>query len=369
MDRSLDEIIAERPSSTRGPARNRPPRRNNAPRDGVKKTGSRLAPPPPKPSGIGKQHLDDFQLTSPLLIEQQPFRTERANLDLDWVHDKFEDDRNTPSYRGSRARRLDRFSPEPEQPQTGAKLRVSNLHYDLTEDDLEDLFTRVGPINALSLRYDRAGRSEGVAFVTYKRLVDAQTAIREFDGANAKGQPITLTMMPSTSGSGRPAGRNPFDFAEKPKGSLFDRTEKPHTRDSRSLSPEASEKVDDTSGRVGGRGRRSDVSKPAPEHIDRYVPGQQTSRRRGDGGRGRGRRTGEVRDTQERNGSAAGPGRRAGNRRPQKTQEELDQEMEDYWGSTAAANGSGNGAAAPAASSFSAAPAPTALHDDIDMIE
>ncbi|EEQ88821.1 RNA binding domain-containing protein [Blastomyces dermatitidis ER-3] len=350
MDRSLDEIIAERPPSNRGQARNRP-RRSNAPRNGVKKVLLLFLS---HPSRIVK-------------ADKLPACSSSSQAIGDWVHDKFEDDRNTPSYRGSRARRLDRYSPEPEQPQTGAKLRVTNLHYDLTEDDLEDLFTRIGPINALSLRYDRAGRSEGVAFVTYKRLVDAQTAIREFDGANAKGQPITLTMMSSTSG--RPAGRNPFDFAEKPKGSLFDRTEKPHTRDSRSLSPEASENVDDTSGRVGGRGRRSDVSKPAPEHIDRYVPGQRSPRRRGDGGRGRGRRLGEVKDRQERNGSAAGSGRRAGNRRAKKTQEELDQEMEDYWGNTTAANGNGNGAAAPAATSFSAAPASTALHDDIDMIE
>ncbi|KKZ67951.1 hypothetical protein EMCG_06383 [[Emmonsia] crescens] len=382
MDRSLDEIIAERPkSSNRGRARTRP-RRGNAPRDGVKKPYrkgkprlglGRLSACPSSSQAIGywQQHLDDLQLTSHLLLEQQPFRAERANLDLDWVHDKFEDDRDTrPSYRGSRAPRLDRYSPEPEQPQTGAKIRVSNLHYDLTEEDLEDLFTRIGPINTLSLRYDRAGRSEGVAFVTYKRLVDAQTAIREFDGANAKGQPITLTLM--SSAPVRTTGRNPFDFVEKPKGSLFDRTEKPSTRGSRSLSPEASENVDTTTSRVGGRLRRSDVSKPAPDHIDRYVPGHGSPRRRGDGGgRGRGRRPGDVRNGQERNDSAAGSGRQAGNRRPKKTQEELDQEMEDYWGTTAAEpnnpNGNGNGTNVDVASS--AAPASTALDDDIDMIE
>ncbi|KAK2801984.1 hypothetical protein FQN50_007542 [Emmonsiellopsis sp. PD_5] len=361
MDRSLDEIIAERPrSSNRG--RNRPrsdrPRRNNAPRDGVKKVFLLflLSHPPTL------QHLDDLRLTFPSSLEQQSFRSDRTNLDLDWVHDKFEDDRDTrPSYRGGRAPHLDRYTPEPEPAQPGAKIRVTNLHYDLTEDDLEDLFTRIGPISSLSLRYDRAGRSEGVAFVTYKRTVDAQTAIREFDGANAKGQPISLTMV--SSAPPRAAARNPFDFAEKPKGSLFDRTEKPRTRDSRSLSPEdLSETPEGTTGR-GGRSRRSDVSKPAPEHIDRYVPGQRSPRRRNDGGRGRGRRAGEAKESRERNGSAG----RQGGRRPRKTQEELDQEMEDYWGATAGetanaadANGNGNG---------NAAPAHPVADDDIDMIE
>ncbi|OAX82463.1 hypothetical protein ACJ72_03181 [Emergomyces africanus] len=372
MDRSLDEIIAERVKPSNRPRTTRTrPRRVNAPRDGVKKAGSRLARLLPRSIGYWQQCLDTLQLTCPLLLEQQPSRTERANLDLDWVHDKFEDDRDTrPPYRGSRAHRLDRYSPEPEQPQTGAKIRVTNLHYELTEDDLEDLFTRIGPISALSLLYDRAGRSEGVAFVTYKRLVDAQTAIREFDGANAKGQPITLTLM--SPAPVRSAGRNPFDFAEKPKGSLFDRTEKPRNRESRSLSPEASDNIDGSTGRVGGRLRRSNVSKPAPDNIDRYVPGQRSPRQRGDGGgRGRGRRPRDVRGTQERNGSAAGSRRQAGNVRPKKTQEELDQEMEDYWGTTAAEhnNANGNGTATGTIAASSTAPAAAPMDDDIDMIE
>lgn len=37
------------------------------------------------------------------------------------------------------------------------------------------------------MKYDRAGRSEGTAFVTYETAKDASDAIREFDGANAAG--------------------------------------------------------------------------------------------------------------------------------------------------------------------------------------
>jgi RNA recognition motif-containing protein len=43
----------------------------------------------------------------------------------------------------------------------------------------------------LSLTYDRAGRSEGIAYVTYEFPEDASKAIREFDGANAKGMAIS----------------------------------------------------------------------------------------------------------------------------------------------------------------------------------
>lgn len=79
------------------------------------------------------------------------------------------------------------------------------------EFSFQDLFNRIGPVSNLSLVYDRAGRSEGVAYVTYNRANDARTAIAEFDGANAKGQPIRLTLV--ASGPGR-RGRNPFDNVE-----------------------------------------------------------------------------------------------------------------------------------------------------------
>lgn len=218
----------------------------------------------------------------------------------------------------------------------------------------QDLFTRIGPVLELSLVYDRAGRSEGVAYVTYQRLSDAHESIREFDGANAKGQPIRLSLVPGRR------ERNPD------RNTLFDRVERPG-RSSRSLSP----------GVDGGdgyrRGRRSDVSKPAPDGIDRYVPGsRQRSPRRGGGGGGRrsGRDGRENRGRGERNGRDG---------RPRKTQEELDQEMDDYWGGNNATTETAEkqpeqpvAAAAPAAaaSAPSAVPAaPAAADDDIDMIE
>lgn len=206
--------------------------------------------------------------------------------------------------------------------------------------------------------------------MTYTRMSDARTAINEFDGANAKGQPIRLTLI-STGDRGR-RDRNPFDSVQRSKGSLLDRVERP--RNARSLSPDArSESPDGGShrrrGRRGGaaRNRRSDVSKPAPDHIDRYVPGQRSSspRRAANGGRRQG--GGASRDNR------GSDGRRTVNGRPRKTQEELDQEMDDYWGAgnTGEANQpAASEAPAPApAAAAPAAPAPAGGDDDIDMIE
>lgn len=235
------------------------------------------------------------------------------------------------------------------------------------------MFGNIGPVQRVRINFDRAGRSEGTATVTYQNLEDARQAIREFDGANAKGQPIRLTLLPggARGGAGGPK-------AEKSK-SLFDRIERPLAdRTERSLSPDGEGATGGGRRRRGGRGgraaARSDTSKPAPEHIDRYVPGQQQSQRSPTRRGQTARRPGERRD--DRRGGNR-DGRRGANGgtgpRPKKTQEELDAEMDDYWGNSAAATGGAEEkvAAAPAteAAGEPVGAAPAGNDDDIDMIE
>ncbi|KAF2967199.1 hypothetical protein GQX73_g6380 [Xylaria multiplex] len=352
MDRSLDEIVAEsqarkrgsRPRRGGGGGSRQPRERDSYPRDGVRKVGGFLL------SLIDRCYL----LARALLVEatyqptarclglrlvvnmrhvisanqgsrpaRQSTRDDRRGLDSDWVHDKFEGFHSRDRARNFRRRR----SPEPAQDGHGTKIKVENLHYDLSESDLDGLFSKIGPVSKLELLYDRAGRSEGVAFVTYESRDDALDAIREFNGANAKGQPIRMSIMSSAP------RRNPFDTASMPSRPLAERITRP-----RSMSP------DD---RV----------------IDRYVP---------DGGRRshsprprrRGRRAGTRRDNGGEN-----TGRPAGrDGRPKKTQEELDAEMEDYFEKT---SGNASGAAATTTTTTGVDDGQTKAQatDDIDMIE
>lgn len=225
-------------------------------------------------------------------------------------------------------------------------------------------------MTSLSLRFDRAGRSSGTAFVTYASISSANRAIRDFDGANAAGQPIRLTLLPTAPSfdliRGRAtAGRNPFDTATKPGRSLFDRVEMPGAGRhgggrSRSRSP--------------GAPRRTDTSKPPPDGVDRYIPPAGGSRRRRSRTRSPRRRSliGRVRSPiYGRSGRGRGEERERGSRivngRPRKTQEELDQEMEDYWGTKAEENGTVNGDADVENREEVVAPA-AVEDDDIDMI-
>ncbi|RYP56692.1 hypothetical protein DL769_009882 [Monosporascus sp. CRB-8-3] len=163
----------------------------------------------------------------------------------------------------------------PAMAERGTKIKVENLHYELTEDDLDGLFNKIGPVVKLNLLYDRAGRSEG--------------------------QPIRLSLVAAAP------RRNPFDSAQMPGRPLAERITRP-----RSLSPP----------------RRSDNDRG----VDRYVPGRGSRsplpRRRGGGGGGR--RPGAKREA----GTDTGPPRgRDG--RPKKTAEELDAEMADYFNPSA----------------------------------
>lgn len=322
MDRSLDEIIGERPAprgrggrgggrggDRRGPPPMRAPRREDYPRDGVRKTR----------------------------------RDEPANLDEDWTHDRYEDDRYD---------RRDRRAPAPydDRPPRhggapgGTKIRVDNLHYELTEEDLRDLFERIGPTTSVRLLYDRADRSLGTAYVIYEDPRDARAAVDDFDGQMANGQPIRLQLMPSGPGPRAPAA-SLADRMEKPPRSLFDRIE-----GGRSGGRQNSR---DGGGRRRYRSDSPQKDRLAPPDVDRYVPGRGSRspiRRRGTPREG-GRRPGERR---ERGGGGRGgrggrtdeEGRPVVGGRPKKTAEELDAEMADYWSGSKTDAAADNGAPA-----------------------
>lgn len=303
MDRSLDEVVRERENN-----RNRRQRRNTPRGGGVRK---------PTSGSSRNGGYDESRL---------------------WVHDKFDDIPSPGSRRPPRSspggRRLDA------PPAAGAKVKVTNLHYELTEEELMDLFRRKGDVLKLEIMYDRAGRSEGTCFVTFARESDAVAAIRDYDGATAKGQLITVSLV------GPP-----------PTRSLFERIASPAAADDAPIARDS---------------RRDPTRKPTPPGIDRYVPPERRrERERGGGGGGErtqsGPRSAVPRDRERPRGGRGraekgGRGEKSSgsNIRPKKTVEELDAEMNDYFGGANQEEG-----AAPAAA---AVEEKAAVDDDGDLI-
>lgn len=90
-----------------------------------------------------------------------------------------DDGRWSPDRTGGRGEgRGDRRRDRTEQT---ARLRVSNVHYDLSEQDIRELFQQVGQVTQCRMHYDRAGRSLGTVNVEFRHADDARAAARRFE--------------------------------------------------------------------------------------------------------------------------------------------------------------------------------------------
>lgn len=74
-----------------------------------------------------------------------------------------------------------------------AKLYVGNLSFNTTENDLQDLFATVGPVQEALIMQDRMTmKSRGFGFVTMSENADAQKAIEQFNGKQIEGRALTV---------------------------------------------------------------------------------------------------------------------------------------------------------------------------------
>jgi RNA recognition motif-containing protein len=76
-----------------------------------------------------------------------------------------------------------------------AKLFVGNLSFNVTENELEELFSQHGSVSAVNLMTDKAtGRSRGFAFVEMQTREEAQTAIAALNGRDFGGRALTVNI-------------------------------------------------------------------------------------------------------------------------------------------------------------------------------
>ena len=75
----------------------------------------------------------------------------------------------------------------------GRKLYVGNLPYETGETELQDLFSKVGPVESVRVMRDMAtGRARGFAFVEMTTDEDAQRAVTELNQTQLGGRTLAV---------------------------------------------------------------------------------------------------------------------------------------------------------------------------------
>jgi RNA recognition motif-containing protein len=76
----------------------------------------------------------------------------------------------------------------------GIRLYVGNLPFNVTEEELRDHFSTIGPVSYLSIPTDReTGKQRGFAFVEFKDRAQADEAIRRFNNQSFKGRSLSVS--------------------------------------------------------------------------------------------------------------------------------------------------------------------------------
>jgi len=89
----------------------------------------------------------------------------------------------------------------------GRKLFVGNLGFDVTQEDLQELFAQVGACDSVAVITDRdTGRSRGFGFVEMSTNAEAQQAVQQFDGQDFKGRPLKVNEAREREGGGGGGG-------------------------------------------------------------------------------------------------------------------------------------------------------------------
>ncbi|MBI1862220.1 MAG: RNA-binding protein [Deltaproteobacteria bacterium] len=87
------------------------------------------------------------------------------------------------------------------------KLYVGNLPYDVTDDELSQLFTQCGQVASARIVKDRdSGRSKGFGFVEMVNDDEAASAISRMSGQDFHGRQLTVDEARERAGGGAGGG-------------------------------------------------------------------------------------------------------------------------------------------------------------------
>ena len=76
-----------------------------------------------------------------------------------------------------------------------SRLYVGNLPYEITDEELRELFAQAGTVDTVTVIRDReTGRSRGFGFVQMATSSEAENAIRQFDGYTMSNRQLRVSL-------------------------------------------------------------------------------------------------------------------------------------------------------------------------------
>lgn len=73
------------------------------------------------------------------------------------------------------------------------RIIVSNIPLEITNSEVFELFNQFGTLEVCKIRYDKLGKSYGIAVVEYKDESHAKKAVREYNGAQLDNKILSIT--------------------------------------------------------------------------------------------------------------------------------------------------------------------------------
>ncbi|KAG0027636.1 Protein phosphatase PP2A regulatory subunit B [Podila clonocystis] len=96
-------------------------------------------------------------------------------------------------YVGHHIARKERQSKVEEMKSKFTNVYVKNLDTEATQDEVEALFTKFGPITSCVVSTDESGRSKGFGFINFENHEDAKRAVDELHESDFKGKTLFVT--------------------------------------------------------------------------------------------------------------------------------------------------------------------------------
>lgn len=147
---------------------------------------------------------------------------------------------------------------------------VLNVHKDISDEDLRDLFRQAGPVLKVKSDRDESGKRPGMAWILFQFAADAEVAVGRFDNRRAAGQVIKVRAV-ERIGDLAPGGRDNLKDRIGGRGKGRKAAEKP-----RSKKPKTQEELDAELDSYMKDDTKEDPAAPAPEQPAE-VPAPETA--------------------------------------------------------------------------------------------